>query len=341
MQKLWSFADLVLRRHPWAVTLVVMVPCAFFSAAMVNNVLAANLFKADVGALTRPPPSGAVSFEAQQRAGAQSYRARDTDAILRRNVFDADSGCLNCPPPVPEDASAGPEVDETSPPMPCDGQIKIMGAVESEDPTWSFVFASPGAGQPTMPVRLGQQLDSKTVASIGWSRDYGAYVILRPTSGARCFYAQVMPPRTAPTASAPTVSAVASPIASVAEPGDSLSRILESGISRDGPNQFSLRRGTVDRILENQAELMRTTRVMPHMEGGRIVGLTMFGVRSNNLLGRIGIQNADVLTRINGLEIASPDKALEAYARLRTADRLQVSVIRNGQPVNIDFNIRP
>lgn len=335
MQKLWSYVELVLRRHPWAVTLVAMIPCAFFSAAMVNNVLAANVFKADVAALSRP---AAVPFEAQQRSSSQSFRSRDTENILRRNIFDADSGCLNCPPPIPETPDAGPEADESSPPMPCDGQVKVMGAVESDDPTWSFVFAAAAAGGPTMPFRLGQTLDSKTVASIGWAQDYGAYVILRPSSGPRCFYAQVMPPRQA--APAATV-AIASPVAVAAEPGDSLSQILESGITRDGPNQFSLRRSTVDRILENQAELMRTTRVMPHTEGGRIVGLTMFGVRSNNLLGRIGLQNADVLTRINGLEIASPDKALEAYARLRTADRLTVSVLRNGQPVNIDFNIRP
>lgn len=335
MQKLWSYVELVLRRHPWAVTLAALIPCAFFSAAMVNNVLAANVFKADVAALSRP--GAGVPFEAQSRSSATTYRSRDTENILRRNLFDADSGCLNCPPPVPETPDAGPEADETSPPMPCDGAVKIMGAVESDDPTWSFVFAAPAAGQPTMPFRLGQQLDSKTVSSIGWAPDYGAYVILRPASGPRCFFAQVMPPRQA--APAPTV-AVATPTPA-AEAGDSLSQILEQGITRDGANQFSLRRSTVDRILENQAELMRTTRVMPHTEGGRIVGLTMFGVRSNNLLGRIGIQNADVLTRINGLEIASPDKALEAYARLRTADRLQVSVLRNGQPVNIDFNIRP
>jgi general secretion pathway protein C len=336
VQKVWSFVELVLRRHPWAVTLLALIPCAFFSAAMVNNVLAANVFKADVAALTRPAP--AAAFEAQARPGSQSYRSRDTDTILRRNLFDADAGCLNCPPPVPETPDAGPEADETSPPQACDGQIKIMGAVESDDPTWSFIFAAQQAGQPTMPFRLGQQLDSKTVASIGWAPDYGAYVILRPSTGPRCFYAQVMPPR--PTPAQPAVVA-STAVAAIAEPGDSLSQILESGITRDGANQYSLRRSTVDRILENQAELMRTTRVMPHMEGSRIVGLTMFGVRANNLLGRIGLQNADVLTRINGLEIASPDKALEAYARLRTADRLSVSVLRNGAPVNIDFNIRP
>ena len=46
------------------------------------------------------------------------------------------------------------------------------------------------------------------------------------------------------------------------------------------------------------------------------------------------------INRINGLEIASPDRALEAYSRLRTSDHLTISVTRNGAPVNIDFNIR-
>ncbi|MDP3276262.1 MAG: type II secretion system protein GspC [Deltaproteobacteria bacterium] len=333
VQKAWTFVEMVLRRHPWAVTLAGLVPCAFFSASMVNHVLAANVLKANVGVLTRP--GGGIGASASPERSPLTFRSRDTDIMLRRNLFDADAGCLNCPPPIVEAPDAGPEADETTPPMPCSGQLKVMGAVESDDPTWSFVFVSQGTGQPTMPYRLGHQLDGRTVASIGWAPDYGAYAILRPTSGPRCFYAQVMPP--APPA---PVAAPVAAVAAVADPGDSLSQILESGITRDGANQFTLRRATVDRILENQAELMRTTRVMPHMEGGRIAGLTLFGVRPNNLLGRIGMQNSDVLTRINGLEIASPDKALEAYARLRTADHLQLSVLRNGAPVNIDFNIR-
>lgn len=338
LQKIWGAIENVLRRHPWAVTLLALIPCAFFSAAMVNDVVAANVLKADVGALSRP--GGGSQLDSNSRNTTEGIRSRDTDQILRRNVFDADSGCLNCPPPPPPVVDSGvAENDDSTPPQPCEGTVKIMGAVESEDPTWSFIFAMATQGQPTMPFRLGQSLDSKTIASIGWAADYGAYVILRQPAGPRCFYAQVMPPRP-PAPSVVASTAVATPAAG-AEPGDALSQILEQGIVRESGNQFTLRRNTVDRILENQGELMRTTRVMPHMEGGRIAGLTMFGVRAGTLLGRIGLQNGDVLTRINGLEIASPDKALEAYSRLRTADHLTVSVLRNGAPVNIDFNIRP
>jgi general secretion pathway protein C len=38
--------------------------------------------------------------------------------------------------------------------------------------------------------------------------------------------------------------------------------------------------------------------------------------------------------------MGDPQKALEAYSKLRTADHLTVSVNRRGKPMNIDFNIK-
>jgi general secretion pathway protein C len=38
--------------------------------------------------------------------------------------------------------------------------------------------------------------------------------------------------------------------------------------------------------------------------------------------------------------MTSPEKALEAYARLRTSDHLTVSVNRRGQATTLDYNIK-
>ena len=96
----------------------------------------------------------------------------------------------------------------------------------------------------------------------------------------------------------------------------------------------------MNRILDNQAELMRTARVVPQEENGRVVGVKMYGIRRNSLLGRLGMQNGDVLRTINGFDMTSPDKALEAYARLRESDHLTLSVVRRGQPTSVNFNIQ-
>ena len=85
---------------------------------------------------------------------------------------------------------------------------------------------------------------------------------------------------------------------------------------------------------------MRQARVVPVQENGRVVGVRMNGIRPDSLLGVLGMQNNDRLQTINGFDLASPEKALEAYARLRTADKLTISINRNGKNMNLDYNIR-
>ena len=115
---------------------------------------------------------------------------------------------------------------------------------------------------------------------------------------------------------------------------------MESGITRNSDTSFTVQRQLVDQILENQAELMRTARIIPHEENGRVVGVKMYGIRRNSLLGRLGMQNGDMLRTINGFDMSSPDSALEAYARLRNVDHLTLNVVRRGQATTIDYQIQ-
>src|SRR5262249_26365233 len=137
-------------------------------------------------------------------------------------------------------------------------------------------------------------------------------------------------PTPAPTSSAPSGGSGAKAI----DPS------IKAGIQKVGNNEYNIDRAVVDKILENQADLMRQARIVPEQENGRVVGIRMFGIRNDTLLGTLGMQNGDRLQTINGFDMASPEKALEAYARLRTADKLTVSLNRNGQNMNLDYNIK-
>jgi general secretion pathway protein C len=344
MQRAWHFIEITLRRYPWVLTLLTLIPCAYFAAVGTNHLIVSSVLKADVTGLTRaapPPPPGSPGASTPSPSET-SFHSRDVHQILTRNIFDADAGCLTCAPaptPTAEVADAGPATPTTEQPLEaCAGTARVLGAVEADDPLWSFIFLAPSANQPSMPYRMGQMFDGKTVASIGYHQQFGPFVILRQGTGpgsTRCFYAQVMPPRPAP----PPPAATPAPAPHGDGQSGELSAVMDR-IERTGNNEYTMPRSAVDRILENQADLMRQTRIMPHEEGGRTVGVQLFGVRGNSLLGRLGMQNGDILNRINGLEIASPDRALEAYSRLRTADHITITVTRNGAPVNIDFNIR-
>jgi len=96
---------------------------------------------------------------------------------------------------------------------------------------------------------------------------------------------------------------------------------------------------TVARAVTSPAPLLRSLRVVPEQQDGKLVGLRLFGIRPGSLLSMLGLQNGDRLESINGFDITNPEKALEAYARLRTATRLSVRVVRLGRPLQIDLNI--
>jgi hypothetical protein len=114
----------------------------------------------------------------------------------------------------------------------------------------------------------------------------------------------------------------------------------ELGILRIGPSEYVVDRPLVDRVLEGQAEMMTTTRIVPETKAGKVVGVKVFGVAPDTLLSMLGFENGDTLETVNGFDLSSPDAALEAYARLRMADELTVRLKRRGAPLVIRYHIR-
>jgi general secretion pathway protein C len=114
---------------------------------------------------------------------------------------------------------------------------------------------------------------------------------------------------------------------------------LTDGIEKISDTNYRIQRGLVDKVLANQGSLMKSARVIPHEENGRVIGVKLYGIRRNSLLGRLGVRNGDMLRTINGFDMTSPDTALEAYSRLRSADKLTLAVKRQNKEMTIDYNI--
>jgi general secretion pathway protein C len=84
------------------------------------------------------------------------------------------------------------------------------------------------------------------------------------------------------------------------------------GIEKTSATEYNLDRGVVDKILENPEEIMRLTHIVPETDNGKVVGIRLFGVRPDTLPGTLGIENGDRLEKINGFDVTSPERALEA-----------------------------
>jgi general secretion pathway protein C len=124
-----------------------------------------------------------------------------------------------------------------------------------------------------------------------------------------------------------------------AEPAASASADLDRRIQRVGANEFQVDRGLREQILERDAPLSGV-RAIPEREGSSVVGLHLVTVRRGSLLSRIGLESGDRLRSVNGLAIATPAKALEAYTRLRTADDLRLAFVRDGRPEELVVRFR-
>jgi general secretion pathway protein C len=86
--------------------------------------------------------------------------------------------------------------------------------------------------------------------------------------------------------------------------------------------------------------LLRGVQVVPKTEGGKTVAVGLRGVRDGSLLYSLGLRDGDELHSINGFDISDPEGALTAYAKLRTADHLTISVVRGGKPMSIDVDVK-
>jgi general secretion pathway protein C len=308
------------------IMLVTLGLCAFFLAQGLANLLALKLLPYH--------PQAANGGKALAPGELKGEKPPDALAILHRNIFDPTTGPL----PKPEEPEVAAEsdddkeepeqYDENHLPTACEGSLRLVASMHSiKDEAWSFASLSLGSGSPLL-YRLGSEVDSKKVHAI-----YPEAVLLQASGGQLCsltMFKSAVPPKPA-APPPPALAEAAAPAGADPE--------LDQGIKQVSDTKYSVRRSLVDKLLQNQGELMRSARVVPHEENGRVVGVKLYGIRKSSLFGKLGLQNGDMLRTINGFDMGSPDSALEAYAKLRSASNLSLSLQRRGNAVTMEYNI--
>lgn len=327
--------DTLLKKYFSLVILGLVALAAYFEASGATQLLGAALAP-DESTLASRPPGGAELASLNQRT---QIAEKSAEPILSRNPFDSVTGPLNAQPlgdSLPSTAKADVS-DPLSAPA-CDG-VRVNIVTESPDPTWSLA-AVQGPGEPDASIRrVGDHIGTSEVVYIGYNpreQSPAVWITNGPTLCQAVLFSEQPKPnpgaRPRPSRPAPQVHHRGGP---AKVPDD-----IASKIQKVSDTEFNVDRSVVDKILENQAQLMRSARIVPEQKNGKVVGIRMFGIRPDTLLGTLGMKNGDRLEAINGFNMSSPEKALEAYARLRTASNLNVKINRRGKPMTIDFHIK-
>jgi general secretion pathway protein C len=324
--------DALLKKYFLVVLLGLIALSAYFEAKG-----ATQLFGA---ALLLPVPSSGSGAPPAPVLAVPQREPRTAEPLIERNPFDSITGSLH-PKPEAELVPKPVEPDMSDPlsATACDG-VQAFIITESTDRNWS-VAALQASGEPHPRMRrVGDDVGGKQVTFIGFNPKENSPSVWLTAADKLC---QVLLFRVAP-----PLAPAAAPVAAVAPEAPPPTRSgptpvppeIASKIQKVSENEFRVDRSVVDKILENQAELMRSARIVPEQKDGKVVGIRLFGVRPDTLLGTLGLQNGDRLETINNFNMGSPEKALEAYATLRTASRLDLKVNRRGASTAITYNIQ-
>ena len=306
--------DARLKRWFPAVLVLLVGLAAYFQAAGLGRLVSSSLTGPPFEPVSPRPPTKV------RNALAALQTEKDGASILDRNPFDSATGPLlrngpsGDPPPAAPESLGDPYADPI-----CDAG-KVLIITEGDDWLWSFAAIAGPDGKAALR-RVGDEIGGRTVHAMAWDR-----VWLRQGE-ARC---QLPLHESRPDKPPPKP---------VRAPGAGVPNEIAQHIRREADNHYVVDRPVVDTLL-GRPELLQSIRAVPVREGDKVVGLRLNGIRSGSVFGLLGLQNGDRLDTINGFEMGDPTSMMEAYARLRTAERLDVRIVRGGKPVSIDVEMR-
>jgi general secretion pathway protein C len=305
----------LLRKYLWLLDLVAVLLAAIFLGRA-----ASSLVEGQILSLTpNPKPAPRVS-----RSTGQPVYAKEYEPLVNRNVF-----CSTCPPLIKKEEPAA-ETKKNTEPQKTSLPLQLV-AVNTAPPPWGFKWSNAilrdTDSKAVGAYGVGERVKGATITEIGDTR------VHLDNAGQPEYLDLFEEP---PAAAAPAAVA-ATPAAGASDP---LAAELDKGIKKTGEHNYEIQRGTLESVLGNMNLLSRSARIVPEIRDGKAAGFRLYSVRPDGPFAKIGMQNGDVISSINGLEITSPEKALEVYAKLKSASHLSVGIERNGQRATKEYNIR-
>jgi len=311
-----SFIEQILK-YFWVVTILFLAAAGILSAQLTSDLIARNLWVAEIG----DAPAPVDGDEPVARARLGDYRV-----IEQRNLFNAHPK----PPPTTAPLAAAP-VEAAAPPpaaaLPL-LQLTLLGTAVVED------------GQSLAMIELERELkvvrEGQAVTEGATLTQVLADRIRVDRQGTIQEYLLYPPVTAAPAAPqsrrgrgrAPPPEPVAE-----AAPGEETVRPV-------GDDKWLIDSREVEEATANMSRLLTQVRVVPNFTDGQPDGFKVFAIRPGSLFAKIGLQNGDVLKRINGVEISGPEQAFEAYQRLKDETSIQIDLSRNNENRSFAYEIR-
>lgn len=114
----------------------------------------------------------------------------------------------------------------------------------------------------------------------------------------------------------------------------------DGSIRRTGADRFLVARSEVENSLDNLTQTITQVRATPFLQNGKAIGFRLFNVRKGSIFERMGIKNGDVVQEVNGTVLDSPAAASGLLDVIRTAENLELKLLRQGTPRSLSYTVR-
>lgn len=92
--------------------------------------------------------------------------------------------------------------------------------------------------------------------------------------------------------------------------------------------------------LDNPGQIMTDAKLIPNMVKGKPDGFILQEIRKDGVYDNLGMKNGDILLRVNGSNISNPENALQSFTALKGMDKVQLDIIRDGNRMTLNYQIR-
>lgn len=299
------------QRHIVAINFVLVAAIAYFAAHAVNQLIAESMSAS-------PAPITAPLAHVKSAIHPRGYY----DVIVKRDVFNL----------VPMASHADPAISKA------DLHLKLLGTSTTGRGPWAIIENQAGD---QLLYHLGDQIpDAGELVSIEKSQaiiQHGAQRfalaipqdelpggVVAPASHVRRF-------PFGPFGRPPTVRGFG--------PGRATGPMPDIDVDNEGPNRYGVKRTDVRVAMAHMNTLAQQLKATPNMDGNSQNGYTLTDIESGSLFDDLGLEDGDIVTRINGRPINNPAMAAGMLATLQMRRSIDVTVLRDGQTVDLHYDI--
>ncbi|MFZ3136335.1 MAG: type II secretion system protein GspC [Thermodesulfovibrionales bacterium] len=113
-----------------------------------------------------------------------------------------------------------------------------------------------------------------------------------------------------------------------------------SFVQNVGEGTYVVDQNRIQQALEKPNQIMTDARLLPNVADGKQQGFMLSEVKPGGIYQSLGLQNGDVLLRINEYNISNPESALQAFTALKGMDRVRLDIVRNNAKMTMTYQIK-